>query len=164
MRNYLLNRTLKKNNADATYKGFARLKTVLLVYDEPELAHRKDVQALAEALTASGKKVTTICLKQGKKPKENAAASMYFKADVSLIKKPMKHILSNLPASVDLLIDWTKEAGSPNDFIAASVHAPLKLGINKNLSCFALNIADKGHPEATVINEIMKYLKLINHE
>lgn len=163
MRNYLLHRALKKNTESTKYQGFLKLKTVLLVYDAEETETRKDVEQLRKALTDAGKQVTLFCYRSGKKPKENVPKNTYFTADVNMLKKPTNRVVANIPNVVDVLIDWTKATVSPNDFLAATTKATLKIGINKNLPCFALAIQDRGNPKEKVIEEVMKYLKLINH-
>lgn len=164
MRNFLLNRTLKKQSDQAKYNGFTAAKTILLVFDETALDPRPEIEELKTLLEKEGKQVVSIRFYQTKKPKENLPANTYFPADVTLARKPAKKVVANLPKTVDVLVDWTKGNPSPNDFISAAINAPLKLGVDRNLPCFALTIRGHGHMPGKVVEEIMKYLKLINHE
>ena len=164
MRNFLLNRTLKKQPDQAKYNGFAAAKTVMLVFDETALEPRPEIEELKNLLEKEGKQVVPIRFYQAKKPKENLPPNTYFRADCALAKNPRKRVYNGLPSAVDVLIDWTKGNPSPNDFISARINAPLKLGVDRNLPCFALVIKGHGHMPGKVIEEIMKYIKLINHE
>jgi len=163
MRKYLLNKSLKAATASDGYAGFDAVSNVLVVYDLQPNEARPEIDELKKTLVALGKNVQLIGFKKERKPKEGAQASLYFSSDLTLIKKPGKKVLDTLPNSVDLLIDWTKEETSPNDFIASSTLAPLKVGIDRSLPCFAVVIQGYGHMPGKVIEEIIKYIKLINH-
>jgi hypothetical protein len=162
MRNYLLNRHIKKNNLTHKYLGWGQIKTIALVYDVLDGDHRPEVFELIDILKKEGKTIHLLGYHYGKKPKENPPTDTYFKQDTTLIRSPKRQVRESMPGEVDLLIDWSKAPTSPNDFLAARIKSGLKLGIDRNLPCFDITI--KGHefmPDK-VIEEVMKYIKMIN--
>lgn len=162
MRNFLLNWHLKKSSVPRQYIGWKKMKSVIIVYDVLDGDHRPEVFKLIELLKQEGKSVYILGYHYGKKPKENQPNDTYFKQDTTLIKSPKRQVRESLPGEVDLLIDWSKAPKSPNDFLTVRIKSGLKLGIDRNLPCFDITI--KGHefmPE-NVIEEVMKYIKLIN--
>ncbi len=162
MRSFLLNRSIKKHASPGQYVGWKRVQSIFILFDEHEGEHRPEIDELQQVLENEGKSVGLLKFASAKKPKENVPAATYFKADLNLTKKPKKHVAEMVPKSADVLIDWTKMPESPNDFLATDCNAGIKLGIDRSLPCFDITVSGQAFMPGKVIEEILKYLKLIN--
>ncbi len=163
IRNYFL-RKLFNTKRVTVYAGWHNVKSVLLLCDEIQGNKNTAILALKELLEKEDKTINMLTFVAHKKPKENAQMDCYYTSDVTFFGRPKITVLQRLSNNVDVLIDWSTGTNSPNDFIAASSTASFKIGINQKLPCFDLEIKDDEQNRTLVIEQIEKYLKLINHE
>ena len=163
LRNYLLQLALNKHRTELSYKGWKNVSTIQVLFDEPKNSMPL-VNNLVKRLEAEGKKVQVLHFKEEKKPKENSQRNTYYLSDVSYLGRPKKAVFSNYNQNTDVLIDWTKSEISPNDFLSANSNAGFKIGIDRSLACFDFTIKQNQMNAEQVTNEILKYLKMINHD
>ena len=160
IRTYYLEKALRDHRDTIDYKGWPSVKTILVLFDEnperpsPHLSVLKHLEGI-------GPKIDHLVYSATKKPKENVPECTYFKGDVSYFGRPKKQILNQL-AQADVLIDWTGQAQSPNDFLVATHAAGFKVGIDRDLPCFDLVVKGGNNAQDDIVNEIVNYLKLIN--
>jgi hypothetical protein len=162
MRNFLLNRYLKKNANVQDYVGWQAVKAIVLLYDVEQNGTRPEIGQLADRLITEGKTLSILCFQEGKKPAENVPQHTFYKKDTTLFGSPKSAVRERLPQQADILIDWTKAPTSPNDFFAARIKSGLKLGVDRTLSCFDVTIQGRQSAPEMVIEEIVKYIKMIN--
>lgn len=161
-RSYFLKKALSKANS-GVYKGWDDARDILIVYDQNSKEDGLFINKLSKRFETDQKKVHFIKFIEGKKPKENVPPNTYYKRDVTLCGKPKKAVVKGLDDSCDILVDWTKGEKSPNEFISIEMPAKFKVGINKQLPCFDMVVKNLDHEDDKIIEEILKYLKMINH-
>lgn len=165
LREFWLQWTLRKCNKSANYAGFLEAQHFLILFDFEPPTNRAEIDLLEKELIKTGKSVHKLGFVNQKNETKQTVVGRYFKNDLNWIKKPKKHVYSSLPPKLDVLIDWTVMPKSPNDFLVATLKAGLVVGVNRELPCFDVNISNnKAQKNELVIAEIMKYLKIINHE
>ncbi len=149
-------------DSDQVYPGWSQVKTVLILAGLAKENHRDKIDLLRAALQKEGKTVQVVFHLPVKKPKENPQPEVYYRNSVNIYGKPKSEVFKTLTIPTDVLIDWSTLEKSPNDFIALQYVAKMKIGINRNLPCFTFTVVEDGQPTQEIINEILKYLKLIN--
>lgn len=163
MRKFLLNKALKANVNNQSYRGWGEVAGVQLLFDYQTNILRPEIDVLINALKKEGKWVDALIYFNKLKPKADILTDVYYLDDTMLLKKPRQTIIDRLNNDASVLIDWTLGKRSPNDFLAAHSKAAFKIGIDRHLPCFDLTISGHGNMPDKVIAEILKYLKLINH-
>jgi hypothetical protein len=163
LRKFLLKSALKAAPKQDVYAGWDAVKCVQLLFDVLPNQTRPEIDALQSVLKSEGKTVHTLIYHKGKKPKVNVGADMYFPTDLTLLRKPRKRVFERTAQNATVLIDWSTAATSPNDFLAIGSATSLKIGVGRNLPCFNITIAGQGNMPNKVIDELLKYLKMINH-
>jgi hypothetical protein len=162
-RTYFLNKAIKKAET-SLYIGWQKVETITILYDAKEDADCTFISTLISELEKDGKKTDLLNFAAIKRPKENPAPNTYYNQDVDIFGQPKKRVLQKHHWQMDVLINWTTMQDSPNDFILAGAKCGLKIGVGKSLDCCDLVIKDQGENRQKVINEILKCLKMINHE
>lgn len=163
MRKFLLKRALKANAEKQAYRGWNELKGVQLLFDIQSNIPRPEIEALKSAIKKEGKWVDVMIYYNKLKPKAGGLPDVYYLDEAMIFRKPSQNIARRLNPDASVLIDWTLGQRSPNDFLAAQSKAQLKIGIDRHLPCFDLTISGQGNMPEKVIEEIIKYLKMINH-
>jgi len=164
MRKFLLNKAFRANQNRKNYPGWRAAKEVQLLFDEIPHSPRPEIEALKSALKKEGKRVDVMIYHNKLKPKAGALPDVYYLDEAMILKKPGQKITRRLNQDASVLIDWTLGKRCPNDFLAAESQAGLKIGIDRTLPCFDMVIAGHGNMPNKVIDEILKYLKMINNE
>jgi hypothetical protein len=162
IRNYLLKRQQALAPSRNRYGGWKSVQIVQLLFDEQPGVVRLEREALEKRLKEEGKKIETISYYDGRKPKTEVPLGSYFRNETWPFGKPRKVIFGRLEQKPDVLIYWGLGSYSPNDFLAEACAASLKIGVNRNLKGLDVCIAGEGIMPETVIQEIIKYSKLIN--
>lgn len=163
IRDYLLNKTLLNAKA-GPYVGWTKVKTVTILADTSTERNSSYIFLLKDRLEKDGKTTNFMTFAPQKRPKEKALQNTYYKSDLYLFGKPKKNVAEAISSDADVLINWALEEDSPNDFIAAAAKSSLKIGVGHTLSCYDLEIKDDANNPQKVVEEIIKYLKMINHE
>ena len=163
MRKFLLNRQRSKAPSSKTYSGWDTAKTFQVVYDEMDDNPRPEITHLKELLEKENKVVSLLAFNLGKKPKEAVPANTFYKADLNLIGAVKAQVWAQFNADADVLIDWTNTEGTPVDFLVLKSESGFKISVGRTLPEFDLAITGKDSMPGKVIEEILKYLKMINH-
>lgn len=163
LRNLLISRALKSHSTALVYKGWKNFKTVQILSDQP-LETNKELNDLVKMLENEGRNVQLLNYNDIKKPKEGGAAQTYYSTDVSYLGRPKKAVFGIFNPNTDVLIDWTVAEESPNDFLSANSNSGFKIGIGRSLPCFDFTVKLSQESKDQVTNEILKYLKMINHD
>lgn len=162
IKKYFQRRVLSQPLPVANYLGWKQLKTCILLYSRPKSEIPANILALRDVLQKEGKEVFLFAHQSGKKPKENAPLDCYFGNDLNWMGMPKASVLSALPSHVHLLINWSGAKDAPNAILAKMIVADFVVGINQNLS--EQHIEINCNEEKTAVNELLKYLKLINND
>lgn len=162
LRQFFINRLLKKHRATTEYNGWDSVTSILLLWDFSSDKQRQKVNELISNLEKEGKRVEQVQYIPQKRPKEGAQEKAYYSTETGFFMQPKRTFINHLTKSTDVLIDWSTLPNTPNDFLALQTAAQLKIGVDRTLPIYDIQVSDDGLDAKKTSNEILKYLKLIN--
>ena len=167
VRNWQLKKLHQSNPKASKFPGFSKVKSILVLGetangDWPEPVFQWTLQLLAE-----GKEVFTFLHWDRKRSKEEVKGdkplpkNTYFKDQTNWLGKPkLGEMAQRFPTQVDVIIDFTMNEKSANEFIFAGVKANFTVGVVKGPYDLTVSVVE-GNYQATV-DEMNQLLRLIN--